>query len=133
MFQGYYCAQKLLYTFKCTCVIYRNTIYRSPQYQSISKIHKYIYFIHKVVLGIFCSHKFESQFSHNSSLIMPGPSVNKAKVLELHRQEILHQGSHDDDQSDGDDEGYLAANDNQPFISTNGPPSYNPTEMYQGT
>ena len=56
-----------------------------------------------------------------------GPSVNKAKVLELHK-ESLRQRNHSDDQSEPDDEGLLSSSENQNFVSTNGPPPYRQNE-----
>ena len=59
--------------------------------------------------------------------------MNKAKVLELHK-EAVRQRNHSDDQSEPDDEGLLSSSDNQPFVSTNGLSPYSQNEVYyQGT
>ena len=58
--------------------------------------------------------------------------MNKAKVLELHK-EAVRQRNLSDDQSEPDDEGLLSSNDNQPFVSTNASPYSQNEVYYQGT
>ena len=61
--------------------------------------------------------------------------MNKAKVLELYKQQSLRHGIQGDDQSDTEDDGLHSSNDHRPFVvEANGTSPYSQDDTYyQGT